>query len=132
MLTPSSNDRSCASKRNVRHRIAETLGDPHRVVGRAVLQQHAEFVAAKPSERVALAELALQQHADLAQQSVARRVAARVVDLLEAVEIEEEHRVTTVELRGACERAGEAMLELTPVREAGERDRGAPDATAAR
>ena len=91
------------------------------MVGRAVLQQHAEFVAPEPRQRVSLAQLALQESADLAQQIVAGRVAARVVDLLEAVEIEVEHRMATVALRGAFERPRQPMLELTPVREPGQR-----------
>ena len=102
--------------------VAQRLGDAHRVVRRAVFQQHAEFVAAEPRERVAFAELALEQQADLAQELVARRVAAGIVDLLEAVKIQIEHRRGADRARRAlAERRLQPVLELAPVGEPGQR-----------
>ena len=74
-------------------RLAQRVGDRQRGRRRAVLEQHAELVAAEPRQRVAFAQARPQQRADLAQQLVAGGVAARVVDDLELVEVEVEHRV---------------------------------------
>ena len=59
----------------------------HAAVGQPA-QQHGELVAAEPGERVAAAHDALQAGGDLLEQAVARVVAERVVDLLEAVEVD--------------------------------------------
>jgi hypothetical protein len=45
---------------------------------------------------------------------------ARVVDLLESVEVEIQHGVFPLELRGAHERAGKPLLEFAPIDEPGE------------
>ena len=55
-----------------------------------VAQQHGELVAAEPRERVAAPERAAQPLGDVAQQPVAVVVAERVVDLLEAVEVDQQ------------------------------------------
>ena len=54
-------------------------------------QEHAELVPAEPRDRVALAEAVGKAEADLLQQLVAAGVAKGVVDLLEAVEVDEHH-----------------------------------------
>ncbi len=55
-------------------------------------QQHGELVAAKARDRVGSPEYRLQARRDFAQKLIPRRVAERVVDLLEAVEVEQHHR----------------------------------------
>jgi hypothetical protein len=60
------------------------------VVGMA--QQNPEFVAADPRHQVALAHAAHQKARDLDQRLVARLVAAAVVDQLEPVDVDEQHR----------------------------------------
>ena len=74
-------------------RLAQRVGDAQRLFRRAVLEQHAELVAAEAREHVVRAHARLQQPGDLAQQLVAGRVAAGVVDDLELVEVDVDHRV---------------------------------------
>ena len=54
-------------------------------------------------------------------QLVAGRVAERVVDVLEAVEVEHEHGALGAVAARACARAVELLLEAAPVEQAGER-----------
>ena len=69
------------------------LRDRRRVVGVGVEQHDRELVAAEPDERVAaLAAARGSARPELAQQFVAGRMAERVVDLLEAVEVDEQKR----------------------------------------
>ena len=58
----------------------------------AILDQHDELVAAEPRHGVALAQVMAQPPRDVLQQAVARLVAEAVVDVLEAVEVDEEER----------------------------------------
>ena len=58
----------------------------------AGLEDDRELVAAEPGERVVVAQELLQARADLAQHLVAGVVAERVVELLEAVEVDQEQR----------------------------------------
>ncbi len=73
-------------------RAAEPLGNRKRgdLVGRA-LAQDAELVAAEPGDDLALADDVVEPGRDDRQQLVPPVVAERVVDLLEALEIDEEH-----------------------------------------
>ena len=57
-----------------------------------VRQQDDELVAAEPGDAVAFAQDACQARADLLQQQVTVVMAERVVDLLEAVEVEQQER----------------------------------------
>ena len=56
MLTPTLNVRLVPDEVEIRYRLPQLLGDAHRVLDRAVLQQHAELVAAQPRQRVAFAQ----------------------------------------------------------------------------
>ena len=79
-----------------------------RLLERAVLQQHAELVAAQARERVAAAHARLQHAGDLLQQLVAGRMAAGVVDHLELVEVEVQQRMSAASdpARALCTRGG--------------------------
>ena len=68
-----------------------------------VLEEEAELVAAEPRHGVARAQRGVQAVAHFHQQLVADRVAERVVDHLEAVEVEEEHGQVLVASLGARE-----------------------------
>ena len=79
----------------------------------AVVEQHAELIAADAPDDVARPHGVLQAVRDDAQHRIAGQVAQRVVDLLEIVEVEEQHRAGAVgrvarldqrELRAALER----------------------------
>ena len=80
-----------------RERHLERLDDPARDGVRPaqpvlVRQQQRELVAAQPRREVVAPDAALDPLRDRGQQPVARRVAERVVDDLEVVEVEEQHR----------------------------------------
>ena len=105
-----------------RERAAQGVLQAHRqldhgaAVGYAV-EQDRELVAAEPGERVAAAQDGLQAARDLDQQLVAVVVPERVVDLLEAIEVDQQHRAEPVAAQGAL---GAAMQERA-VGQVGER-----------
>ena len=74
-----------------RSAAADALDEPRGLVGVGLRREHAELVAALADDRVLVAHGRAQRVGDLAQQLVADRVAERVVDGLEAVEVEHEH-----------------------------------------
>ena len=85
--------------------------------GREVLEQDGELVAAEPRGGVLGAQAGRQSLGGRAQQLVADRVAEAVVDRLEVVEIDEDHRELTAVAPAARERQGQAILEQRPVGE---------------
>ena len=111
-----------------RERVAQggehALGDDRRLAGVAdVLQQHRELVAAEAGDGVAGTDRAVEPLGDGLQELVADGVSERVVDQLEAVEVEEEDGCAA--LRPAAARAAQRLLEPVEeqraVREAGQR-----------
>ena len=114
---PSSDDRR-------RERVEQALGDVRAASSAGdVLEQDRELVAAEPRERCPRRAARLGRRSrDRAQQLVAGRVAEAVVDRLEVVEVDEQHRELVA--RGAAvarERLLEAVLEQRPVGEPGQR-----------
>ena len=87
---------------------SERSGDP---LVREVLAEHDEFVAGVARDRVTFADLPLQTLRDADQQLVANAVAVFVVDLLEAVEVDEDHPHCGVLAAAARERDGEAVKQ---------------------
>ena len=92
-------------------RVLQPRGDVDRRRPRsgAPATQHGELVAAEPGEGVAAPQRGPQPLGDLDQQRVAVVVAERVVDLLEAVEVDQQHRGRVRRRaararRGACSR----------------------------
>ena len=79
-----------------------------------------ELLAAVAREGVDLADLLLHPMGQLAQHRVAARVAVRVVDLLEVVEVEHQHRERPVEPGGPLDLARQAHREVAEVPEAGQ------------
>ena len=79
--------------------IRSTIGPT--AFGIDVVEQHRELVPAEPRREVGGAQLGAQPLADLRQQPVTDVMAERVVDELEAVEVEEHHGVTQFGGRGA-------------------------------
>ena len=89
-----------------------------RVRARAdVLEQDGELVAADARDRVDAPEAAAEALGHLDQQLVAVVVPEVVVDQLEPVEVEEEHRGELSPARGALERLLEPVHEQHPVRQ---------------
>ena len=87
----------------------------------AVGQNDGELVAAQPRQEVAAVQRARDQLRDLAQQFVARGVAHRVVDLLEAVEVEQQQRRLPAVTPALHQHVGDLAVEQRAVGEPGER-----------
>ena len=121
MLTPILNERCFHWKRKSPIALRSASAIAQRGRRRAMLEQHAELVAAEARQRVAFAQPRPQQRADLAQQLVARGVAAGVVDDLELVEVEVEHRVIACLVLAFDQHHAHAPLEFAPVEQAGQR-----------
>ena len=83
-------------------------------------QHDRELVAAEPGERVLFAQQRAQARADLAQHLVARVVAERVVELLEAVEVDEQQRQLLVRLGARGHGGVEPVHEVSAVAEPGQ------------
>ena len=108
-----------------RHRLGQrrhdALGQDRDVGGAAdVGHQHGELVAAEPRHRVELAHAGAQPLGAGLEQPVARRVAERVVDLLEAVEVEAQDRRLGAAPPPALGGLGERVAQPDPVRQAGQ------------
>ena len=102
--------------------VEQPLGDLDRpaLPGQA-LAQDGELVAAQPRERVAGREQRGEPRGELGQQLVAALVAEPVVDELEAVDVEPEHRGGAAVARGERERVVDAVDEQRAVRQPGQR-----------
>jgi len=84
-------------------RVADSAREPHGILGRIeILGDDGELVAAEAPDEINLAHTLLQPGRDLGQQRIAGGVAERVIDVLEAVEIEAEHRHQVAVPLGAC------------------------------
>jgi hypothetical protein len=105
--------------------LAQSLPDPlgHRgqlgiVAG--VLNQHGELVAAEAGHGVAGPDAGGQAVGDLDQEPVPGGVAEAVVDLLEAVQVQEQHRDRGGVAAGALEGVVDAVFEQGPVGQGGQ------------
>ncbi len=85
------------------------------------LEQERELVAAEPGDGVAWSQALRQPLRRRQQDLVADEMAERVVDDLEAVEVEEEDGARRRRARAAADGVLEAVLEEHPVRQPGER-----------
>ena len=86
-----------------------------------VLQYHGELVPAQARDGVLVADGLLQARRRGAQDAVAGGVAERVVDVLEAVQIEEQHRDTRAVAPRPYDGARQPLRQQRAVRQAGER-----------
>ena len=120
MLASSTAD-DAVERERARERVLQAAGElgGHPAVGQPA-QEHGELVAAEPRERVAAAHDALQARGDLLQQAVAGVVAERVVDLLEAVEVDEQQRGGLAAALGRGQRGLHAVVEQRAVGEVGQ------------
>ena len=82
---------------------------------------HLELVAAQTPAAPMAVDRALEPLGDLLEQRVARRVAERIVDMLEAVEIEHQHRAGALASAGRGEDLLQCLAHLHAVGETGER-----------
>ncbi len=86
-----------------------------------VAQQHLELVAAEARDHVAGTHGLADAARDQAQQLVARRMAARVVDVLEVVEVDAEQRHPLRPTAPVAQRRAQLLMEVDPVGKAGDR-----------
>ena len=96
------------------------------------LDEDRELVAPEASQGVALPHVACEAPRDLPEQAIARRVAQAVVDHLEPVEVEEQHRDPGARAPSPGQRGEQTVLQQVAVGQAGERHRGRPGARRAR
>ena len=82
--------------------------------------QHQELVAAQPRQLVVLVDRVAQPPPDFLQHAVAERVAQGVVDFLEAIQVEQQHRASRVAGARLRERRFEQGQRMHPVGQAGE------------
>ena len=102
-------------------RLEHALGDALRGVAVGVAQQHGELVAAEAGHDVRLADAVVQRAADRADDLVAGLVAAGVVDVLEAVEVEQEERALAAVAGGVGDELGQLLVEAAAVEQLGQR-----------
>ena len=102
-------------------RRQQLAGDAHGVVLLLQLgEEHDELVATHAGDCVALANGVLEALGDQLQELVAGRVPEAVVDLLEAVEVEEHHGCLAVLLVGGGHGDGDLVVEQVGAGQAGE------------
>ena len=101
--------------------VGDALGDGDRLGLGLDLAADDELVAAEPRDGVRAADDVLQAAAERDQQLVAGLVAERVVDRLELVDVEQQHRDVALRALRAGERLADAVVEERAVRQAGQR-----------
>ena len=87
---------------------------------RAAAHEDRELVAAEPREQVLVAHVRPKRWATWQQQLVAALMAQDVVDLLEAVEVEEQQSEAVVEADGAASSRAELFVEAAAVGQPGQ------------
>ena len=112
-------ERAVGDGRRQREPLEQALGEGDGEL-LAALDEHGELVAAEARDGVARARDLLEARGDLQQQLIADVVAEVVVDLLEAVEVDEQQRERLARERAARERVVEAVAEEGAVGEPGE------------
>ena len=80
-----------------------------------------ELVAAEPADLAMVAHRQLQPVRDLPEQGIADRMAERVVDVLEAVEIDQEQCAALLPAGRVAKRFVERLAHHRPIRQAGQR-----------
>src|SRR5262249_3951920 len=105
----------------IAHRAAHVIGNLPRLLERTPDQQHPELVATETANRIAVAHGIPQHLGNLAQHAVACEVSARVVDDLEAIQVEITQHVLAIAAMTAVDGLFQAALELAPVDEPRER-----------
>ena len=89
-----------------------------------VLDDHHELVAAQPRQQVGLPQGAGERGRHPLQQLIADAMAERVVDVLEPVEVDEQHADAMSAALGLRDRLRQALVQQQPVGQAGQRVAG--------
>ena len=102
-------------------RTQAALGDRHRRGGilKPGKEEH-ELVASPPCEGIAFSNARFELGSDELEQRVAHAVSERVVDVLEAVDVDHQHGEHRALAAGLRKPAGEALVEQEPVRQRGQ------------
>ena len=101
-----------------REPVDERLRDVRRLALADALQQHGELVAAEARHRVARAHAILVRARDVDEQPIAGGVTERVVELLEAIQVDQQQRTAGVLEPLRAQVAVEQLGETPPVRQA--------------
>ena len=100
--------------------LDDPVGHDLRLVGVRLGKEHGELVSAHPRQDVRLAHAMPQRPGDALEEIVARLVAEGVVDVLEIVQIDHEHRALGAVARHPLGLPGQLLLEAAPVEETGQ------------
>ena len=100
--------------------LAHALGDRPGGVERGPGHQGEELLAADPAEAVDLAQDFAQQRRDVLQGLIAGGVAEPIVDRLEVVEIEHQHRERLAGAAAALDLSLQRLVDRAPVEQSGE------------
>jgi hypothetical protein len=100
--------------------VQSPVGDPSCRVSVTGREDESELVAPESGDEIALSQVGPQPFAQLDEQPVAVMMTERVVDLLEAIEIQHEHRDRCSLVPGVVEPTAEAVREQAPIGETGE------------
>ena len=101
--------------------LQQLLRGEQRAVEIGERQQDGELVAAEPRDGVGLAQRRAEPRGDALQHAVAGMMSERVVDLLEAVQIEQQQRERRALAGGDARRLVEAIVQQRAVRQIGQR-----------
>ncbi len=99
------------------HHVQQLLRHHGGAVRIGVGQHHDEFVAAEARQRVVIAHRVLQAVGQLHQQGVADAVAEGIIDVLEAVDVDEQQRHAGAGAVGARQQVVRLFLQLHAVRQ---------------
>ncbi|MNS51495.1 hypothetical protein D3C72_841730 [compost metagenome] len=104
-----------------RHSLDELLGNLRRLLGELQIQQRGELVAAHPRQNVEGPQASLQLFGDPAQHPIAGIVPERIIDSLEAVEIQVHQDPGTVGTLTAQQQVLYCLIEPPAVEQSGQR-----------
>ena len=107
----------------LRQALDEPLGDARPRRRRRRAHDHAELLAAEPADDVVRPNAGAKRVGERAEKLVADTVPVHVVDALEVVDVEHEHRDRLVRAARFLQRGQQPLVEAAVVEEAGERVR---------
>src|SRR4029078_5559573 len=96
------------------------FGDRERVVSTGLGQQQHEFFAAVATNEIELTQLRTKNGGDLAKHFIAQQVSELVVEALEVVDVEHDHRELLGVAAGAFQFLGQLRLKKAAIECAGE------------
>ena len=92
MLTVAQTGRPSTSCAHLGKALADPLGHRHRLVAAGIDQHGGKFLAAEPADQIGPAHRLARGIGENFQHAVAERVAEAVIDRLEVIEIDQQHR----------------------------------------